>query len=143
MPIRWSIIILPVIGLCWFAAVTYQSAPSDRSYSDVRKHFVWSTFRLDSDPLAWKTACAGQPEPCVTWDPSTIDSSAGSTPLAKVLVVFALPAFLVSLLVVGFAGSHGANQIILFFALTPPLIAAWFYFLDRVVDRIYRRHGNQ
>jgi hypothetical protein len=59
------------------------------------------------------------------------------------LVVFALPVFLVSLLVVGFAGSHGANQIILFFALTPPLIAAWFYFLDRVVDRIYRRHGNQ
>jgi hypothetical protein len=57
----------------------------------------------------------------VTWDPSTIDSSAGSTPLAKVLVVFALPAFLVSLLVVGFAGSHGANQIILFFALTPTL----------------------
>jgi hypothetical protein len=27
------------------------------------KHFVWSTFQLDSDPLAWKTACAGQSEP--------------------------------------------------------------------------------
>jgi hypothetical protein len=79
----------------------------------------------------------------VTWDPSTIDSSAGSTPLAKVLVVFALPAFLVSLLVVGFAGSHGANQIILFFALTPTLIAAWFYFLGRAADRIYRRYRNQ
>jgi hypothetical protein len=142
MPIRWSII-LPVLGLCCFAAVTYQSARRDRDYSDLRKHFVWSTFQLDSDPLAWKTACAGQPEPCVTWDPSTIDSSAGSTPLAKVLVVFALPAFLASLLVVGFAGRHGANQIILFFALTPPLIAAWFYFLGRVVDRIYRRLGRQ
>jgi hypothetical protein len=107
------------------------------------KHFVWSTFQLDSDPLAWKTACAGQSEPCVAWDPSTIDSSAGPTPLAKVFVVFALPAFRLSLLVVGFAGSHGANQIILFFALTPPLIAAWFYFLGRVVDRIYRRHKKQ
>jgi hypothetical protein len=142
MRIRWTVV-LPVLGLCCFVAVTYQSARRNRSYGDLGKHFVWSTFQLDSDPLAWKTACAGQPEPCVTWDPSTIDSSAGSTPLAKVLVVFALPAFLVSLLVVGSAGSHGANQIILFFALTPPLIAAWFYFLDRVVDRIYRRHGNQ
>jgi len=141
MPIRWSIIILPVIGLCWFAAVTYQSAPSDRSYSDVRKHFVWSTFRLDSDPLAWKTACAGQPEPCVTWgDPSMIDSWAKPTPLARFLVLFALPVFLLSLLVVGFAGSHGANQIILFFALTPTLIAVWFYFLGRAADRIYRRY---
>jgi 1,4-dihydroxy-2-naphthoate octaprenyltransferase len=33
MRIRWSII-LPVIGLCWFAAITYQSARRDRGYSD-------------------------------------------------------------------------------------------------------------
>jgi hypothetical protein len=142
MRIRWSII-LPVIGLCWFAAVTYQSARRSRGYSDLGKHFVWSTFQLDSDPLAWKTACAGQTD-CVTWgDPSTMDSWAKPTPLARFLVLFALPAFLLSLLAVGFAGSHGANQIILFFALTPPLIAAWFYFLGRVVDRIYRRHEKQ
>jgi hypothetical protein len=72
-----------------------------------------------------------------------IDSWAKPTPPARFLVLFALPAFVLSLLVVGFAGSHGANQIILFFALTPPLIAAWFYFLGRVVDRIYRHYRNQ
>jgi hypothetical protein len=138
MSIRWSIV-LPVIGLCWFAAVTYQSARRDLGYSDLRKHFVWSTFRLDSDPLAWKNACAGQIESCVVWDPSTIDSWSRPTPLAKFLIVFALPAFLLSLLAVGFAGRHGVNQIIVFFALTPLLIVSWFYFLGRVADRIYRR----
>src|ERR1700684_1994241 len=66
MRIRWSVV-LPVLGLGWFAAVTYQSVRRDRGYSDLRSHLEWATWQLDADPLAWKTACNGQPQPCVTW----------------------------------------------------------------------------
>jgi hypothetical protein len=139
MRIRWSVV-LPVLGLGWFAAVTYQSVRRDRGYSDLRSHLEWATWQLDADPLAWKTACNGQPQPCVTWgSPELRENWSRPTPLARTLVIVALPAFLISLLVVGFAGARGANQIVLFFALAPALSAAWFYFLGRLADRHWRR----
>jgi hypothetical protein len=99
---------------------------------------------LDSDPLNrhHQSPCAKSPEPCVDWDLSDADGwgrvHAGL--LEKVLVVFALPAFLMGSVVVFGLGRIGVSEVTSFMFSMPLLICVWFYCIGLLVDRrAYKR----
>src|SRR5260370_41782616 len=63
MQLRWSVI-LPMVGLILFAAVSYRSMPVNHHEQEApRKYYWWSSLRLDSDPLNENPQLAA---PCAT-----------------------------------------------------------------------------
>jgi hypothetical protein len=108
------------------------------------RYFFWSTIRLDADPLSrhHHSPCAKSQEPCVDWDVSRADGwgRVHARQLEKVLVVSALPAFLISGVVVFGLGRIGTSEVTSFMFSMPLLICVWFYCIDLRVDRrAYRR----
>jgi hypothetical protein len=81
---------------------------------------------LDSDPakkIRWDT----------TWD--LADRWVDRGLLEKVLMISALPAFVLGGFVVGGLGRLGINQVSSFMFVMPVLISAWYYFIGWMFDR--------
>ncbi len=136
MQLRWSLI-LPVIGLILFAAVSYRSMPANHHEPEApRKYYWWSSLRLDSDPQNKNSALEVDNLPNKKVAPGWLD---------RVLVLSALPAFLVDAAVVVGMSKLGIDEVLTFMVSMPVLLFAWFYFSGWLIERwISRRQrpGN-
>lgn len=77
--------------------------------------------------------CPRDPENCTEFDLEYAWIDPG--PLPRLLVLSALPAFVVGAVVVESLGRLGINEVISFMILMPLLICGWFYFLGWFIDR--------
>lgn len=141
MNIRWRLA-LPIIGLMLFGLVSYKSLhKGGRSYhvADSR-YFYWSTLRLDSDPLksppSAQKACVDAARDCIEWQ-TYLAPKPGLA--ASILVLSALPVFLVVAVALKELGKLGVSQVSGFMVLMPLLLAAWYYFLGWLFDRRKRK----
>ncbi|HLJ25553.1 MAG TPA: hypothetical protein VKY85_02475 [Candidatus Angelobacter sp.] len=107
------------------------------------RYFWWSSLRLDSDPLGRHlqrlsnpTAPGSDAEECLRWDPVYRYVDPGW--LTRVLMLSALPAFLLAGVIVYILSRLGISQVLSFMISTPVLMATWYYFLGWLLDR--RRH---
>jgi hypothetical protein len=137
---RWSVI-FPVVGLLLFGAITLYSYRTQRGPS---KYFYWSSIRLDSDPANRRAPttlpCKDGRQECSEWDLTIADRWIDPGILEIVLIVAALPAFIVGGISVAGLGRLGINQVSSFLVLMPILIFMWFHFVGRLVDRLF---GNR
>ena len=138
-----SSVILPVIGLILFAAVTYRSMPLNRHEQDApRRYYWWSSLRLDSDPLNEHPTppgpCRFGTENCESWELRNRSVHPGW--LDRTLIFSALPAFLAGAAVVMGLSKAGRDEVLTFMVSMPVLIFCWYYFLGWLIDRwLYRR----
>lgn len=114
-----------MVGLLLFGAITLYSYQTQRGPS---RYFYWSLIRLDSDPANRQAS---------TWDLTIADRWIDPGILEIVLIVAALPAFIVGGISVAVLGRLGINQVSSFFVLMPILIFMWFHFVGRLVDRLF------
>lgn len=133
----WQIV-LPTIGLLLFAVESYRSIQMNREAHTTRYKY-WSAIKLDTDPLERDqpkfVPCRDDAtEDCSGFEPKVLWVEAGI--IAKALLVSALPAFLVGAGLVGGLAHFGANQVITFTMVMPVLIAAWFFFVGRIIDKL-------
>jgi len=139
MRIRWRFL-LPIIGLLLFAGVTYDSLRVNREAKNTTgRYFWWSNIRLDSDPLNTQPSapCKAGNADCASWDQAYIWVDPGW--LTKLLVLSAFPAFLVEALILGGLRRLGISEVTTFMISMPLLIAAWYYFTGRLLDRWINR----
>jgi hypothetical protein len=141
---RWKLL-FPIVALLVFVGISLHSYRVQReAIAASGRYFFWSTIRLDADPLNWhhQSPCAKSQEPCVDWD---VSDSVGwgrvhAGLLEKVLVVSALPAFLIASLVVFGLGRIGVSEVTSFMFSMPLLICVWFYCIGLLIDRrAYKR----
>ena len=132
---------MPLAGLVLFGVQTYWSIEQDhRQQSETRhylRYFMWSSLKLDRspatiDPPAEPPCNQGQ-ESCVGWDPGEIHRPID--PLAKVVVLTGIPAFLLSALTVGLFSRFGISQVFTFMIGTPIFLTFWYWFLGWLTDR--------
>ena len=129
MQLRWRII-LPALGLVFFALITYDSVQRHHP----GRFFCWSGIRLDSSPgKPREKTCADNTEDCLEFD-TIVDSGL----LAKVLFVLAMPAFFVGSGVVTGLGRIGISEVLTFLLVVPLLIGTWLYVLGWLIDRKWR-----
>jgi len=144
MRMRWRLL-FPIVALLVFIGITLQSYRVQReAIAASGRYIFWSTIRLDSDPLNrhHQSPCANSQQPCVDFDISDADGwgrvRAGLP--EKVLIVSALPAFLIGSLAVFGLGRIGVSEVTSFMFSMPLLICVWFYCVGVLVDlRAYRR----
>jgi hypothetical protein len=137
---RWSVI-LPVVGLLAFSAVTYESFRwSAQGRIHPGRYFFWSSIRLDTDPAGRRPKPAGEVLPCpdgsqdcLEFDPGILWVTPGY--LALALEVAAFPALVAAFMVVVGLGRLGVNQLWTFMLTAPLFIGAWFYLLGWLLDR--------
>jgi hypothetical protein len=141
MHTRWSMI-LPIIGLILFAAVSYKSMPLNEHEQEApRKYYWWSSLRLDSDPLNQSPQL---PAPC-TNDKNCSNGEFPNTKIAprwldRVLIISALPAFLVCATIMVILSKLGLDEVRTFMVSMPILLFAWYYFVGWLIERwSYRR----
>jgi hypothetical protein len=138
-------VFLPVVGLIVFTGISFHSYRVSREGPSVSgRFFLWSTFRLDSDPLNRHSQfnCVPSKEACVGWDVVNVDSWLRPTTLERIFGISALPALIVGLLMTRGLGLIGINEIWSFMFSMPLLIFAWFYSVGSVIDgwRFKRSH---
>jgi len=123
---RWNRI-LPILGLAFFVIVSVQSWRNTRSVHPAR-HFRWSIFLLDSQPLRTGESDVVPPLPKPNWPDS-------------ILRITALPAFILGAIVLAPLSRFGVSEVLAFFTIMPLLIFTWYYFLGSLIDRrILRRN---
>jgi hypothetical protein len=128
---RWSLI-LPAYGLPLFSFISYQSPRAVGNYKKPPgRYFSWSGIFLDTDPNT--KPCGNDVEPCFEFNPQFMDVTLA--PPTRLLLLTALPAFLIGMLLVNGLGKLGCSQLLSFMVLLPLLIWAWFYFLGWLLDR--------
>jgi hypothetical protein len=137
MQLRWSLI-LPVIGLILFAAVSYRSMRVNReTQNEPSKYYWWSSLRLDTDPLDEnpKTLrpCQDGSENCVGWDLRARRVTPGL--LDRLLIFSSLPAFLAGTAIVAGFSKLGVDEVLTFMVCMPILIFCWYYFVGWLIDR--------
>jgi hypothetical protein len=137
MRMRWSLI-LPIAGLILFAAVSYRSMDVNHHEEGApTKYYWWSSLRLDSEPLnknpKLASPCQDKKENCVQWELSYQWVQPGL--LDKLLVVSALPAFLVGAATVIGLSNLGIDEVLTFMVSMPILIFAWYYLVGWLIDR--------
>jgi len=134
MRVRWRFV-LPIIGLLLFTGVTYDSLRMNREVkNESGRYFWWSSIRLDSNPSSRRpsTPCKNEGADC-TEEPIYLWVDAGW--LTKLLLLSALPALLIAKAIVDGLGRLGISEVATFMFFTPLLIAMWFYFVGRLLDR--------
>jgi hypothetical protein len=142
---RWRLI-LPIVGLLLFSGVSLDSLHRRRAYQkDPGRYFYWASVRLDSDPLNQQpqvaTPCKDAENGCVAWDPVSLWVDPGF--LAKMLLVSAIPAFVIGIWFVRILGHHGVNEVLTFMAVMPVLVAVWYYAVGSLIDRwMYKRRQS-
>src|ERR1700740_523442 len=139
MRMRWRLL-FPIIALLIFIGISLHSYRLQReAIAASGRYFLWSTIRLDADPLNrhHQSPCVKSQEPCVDWDVWEADGwgRVHASAMEKVLVVSALPAFLVGSLVVFGLGRIGISEVTSFMFSMPLLICVWFYCIGLLVDR--------
>jgi hypothetical protein len=142
MQLRWSVI-LPMVGLILFAAVSYRSMPVNHHEQEApRKYYWWSSLRLDSDPLNENPQLAA---PCAI---EKQNCSKGEFPnikivpswLDRLLIISALPAFLAGAAIVVVLSKAGLDEVLTFMVCMPILLFVWYYFVGWLIERWgYRR----
>lgn len=143
MRMRWQII-LPLVGLLIFGAVTYLEVQWNRRIHNSTRYFWWSSIRLDKDPLNRHPATI-LAEPCENGDPHCISVDLaymwvepGLLPI--VLILSALPAFAIGSVLVRTLSRLGISQLTTFMSAMPVLIAGWYFLVGWLLDRWrYRR----
>ena len=129
---------LPIVGLTFFAAISYESYRTERrSKGDAGRYFVWSTMQLDSDPLSrhHPSPCLQSSEPCVEWNSAVLDRYGRPGRAEKMFLLSALPAFFASSLLTFGLGNVGVNEIVTFMISMPLLTFGWFHFVGWLIDR--------
>lgn len=135
---RFWRLLLPLIGLVMFGAVTYHAVRRN-SANPTSRYFWWSAVRLDKDPLNTHpkpqtvNPCPDRTADCVTWDPESVWIEPGLLP--SLLIVSALPAFAVGKAIVRVTGHFGISQVPTFMLSMPVLIVGWYYLLGLLIDR--------
>jgi hypothetical protein len=142
---RWRMI-LPIIGLIFFSAVSYHSLRvNQETQRSPSRYFWWSSVRLDSDPANKRihatTLCEDGKENCGNWD--LADRWVDPGLLETFLMLSALPAFVVGRFIVGGLGRLGISQVSSFMFLMPVLIFVWYYFIGWLLDRWIRKRSEQ
>ena len=123
-------VILPIVGLLLFAAVTYRSALANPEAQDVpNKYYWWSSLRLDTDPLNQNS----RPEPAA---PATVNRPGW---LDRFLTISALPAFLIGSGLVIALSKQGVDEVLTFLVAMPILVFGWFYFVGWLFDFLLAR----
>jgi hypothetical protein len=136
---------LPIMGLCLFSWITWSSYETNVHRLQNSRYFWWSSVRLDRDPLK------KHPQPPsgrkvgeadeVGWDPEFIWVEPGIP--ARLLVLIAIPAFLVGSLVVNGLGQLGISQVWSFMIIMPILISGWLFFAGWLMDRWRSKHASR
>lgn len=134
MPVRWRII-LPVVGLLLFAAISVYSVRWNRQLRNPR-YFYWSSIRLDANPQASRDPV---PEPCreanhncIEWEPGVWIDPGWMTQL---LGYSAFPAFILRKPIVHGFARVGVSEVTTFMVSMPILLGAWYYFAGWLLDR--------
>jgi hypothetical protein len=136
MQTRWSMI-LPIIGLILFAAVSYRSMPFNEHEQEVpRKYYWWSSLRLDSDPLNHNpdlaAPCANEKQNCSNGEFPNM--KIGPLWLDRFLIISALPAFLAGAVIVVLLSKLGLDEVRTFMVSMPILLFAWYYFAGWLIE---------
>jgi hypothetical protein len=144
MQTRWSMI-LPIIGLILFAAVSYRSMPLNEHEQEVpRKYYWWSSLRLDSDPLNRNpdlaAPCANEKQNCSNGEFPNM--KIGPLWLDRFLIVSALPAFLFEAVLVVVLSKLGLDEVRTFMVSMPILLFAWYYFAGWLIEWWSVRRGQ-
>jgi len=137
--------ILPIIGLILFAAVSYRSMPLNEHEQEVpRKYYWWSSLRLDSDPLNRNpdlaAPCANEKQNCSNGEFPNM--KIGPLWLDRLLIISALPAFLVGAVIVVILSKLGLDEVCTFMVSMPILLFAWYYFAGWLLERWSSRVGT-
>jgi hypothetical protein len=124
-----------VVGLFFFSTVSFESLKWHPKTPN--QYFWWSSIRLNSDPLnryhAVATPCREAESDCASWDPASLWISPGLA--TDLLILTALPAFVVGMLVVRGLGRMGVSEVWTFMVSMPLLIGAWYYAVGWLIDR--------
>jgi len=146
MRLRWSVI-LPVIGLILFTAVTIRSARlNDHDASHPHKYFWWSSLRLDSDPLNRHPLPEPPDQPCKDgtancseWK-TLPDRWARPGLLDRALVISGFPAFLAGAAIVAICSKQGVDEVLAFMVSMPILLFGWYFLAGWLLEKVlYRR----
>jgi hypothetical protein len=144
MRLRWSVI-LPMIGLILFTAVTYRSMPANEHEQEApRKYYWWSSLRLDSDPLnknpQLAVPCANEKQNCSNGEFPNVKIAPRW--LDRLLIVSALPAFLAGAAIVVVLSKLGLDEVLTFMVSMPILLFVWYYFIGWLIERWSYRRGE-
>jgi hypothetical protein len=136
MRFRWTIIV-PTLGLVLFAAITFNALRWNRAFfATPSQHFWWSGTRLNKNPLNQhpkaprSTPCG---EGCASWDPEYIWVEPGILP--RILVLSALPSFVIGLSIVRGLSHFGISELKSFMVTMPLLVMVWHGFVGWLFDR--------
>jgi hypothetical protein len=142
MNMRWRIL-LPIIGVIAFGAISYSSYRTGRERHQIpSRYFKWSTLPLDSTPLREQSLsdCVASGVPCLAWEQEPTIMS--PTVFERLFILSALPAVAACLTLTFVLGKIGVNEILSFMVSMPFLTAAWFYLVGRLLDRRRSRRIN-
>jgi hypothetical protein len=142
-------LLLPIVGLMLFTTVTYQSVRFNReARRSARRYFYWSSIRLDSDPQS-KHHREMIPSPCIDGTTDCLEWNRGWNYIVKhpglwaqILGWSALPASLVTALIVLGLAKLGLSEILSFMFFAPLLITTWYYLIGSLLDH-WRRKRSQ
>lgn len=129
-----------------FAFGTYESFGLGRNHDIGGRYFQWSFIRLDSDPLnrhsrsVMAVPCKDPSENCMATDPLEVWVEPGW--LARLLMISALPVFLVGIGLVHGLARVGVSEITSFMISMPLLILAWFYFVGWLLDQWRQKRSD-
>lgn len=115
---RW---ILPIVGLALFVVVSVQSWRNSHRVHSAR-HFRWSVFLLNSQPLKTAESDVVPPLPEPSWPDSILRTTA-------------LPIFCLGALIDYPLSRLGISEVLTFLTAMPLLIFAWYYFIGSLIDR--------
>lgn len=136
-------IVLPVIGIALFSAVSLRSVRAYQSAQRIpSKYFWWSSIRLNVDlanRYGFGNASRTEPE---DWDPFFLNTWNATGLMAKLLLTSALPAFAVDSMLVGGFARFGIGEVSTFLVSMPGLIAAWYYFIGWLLERRLRKSSQ-
>jgi hypothetical protein len=144
MEIRFSLI-LPVLGLLLFTAVTLRSAKvNEHDAAHPHKYYWWSSLRLDTDPLnqhpATPPPCGDKEKNCAQDESRTLQVSPNV--LDKTLAISGFPAFLAGAGIVALSSRRGIDEVLAFMVSMPILLFGWYYLVGWLVDwLVARRNG--
>ena len=141
---RPGLFVLPLSGLLFFGLLTCGSYLSNKELHSA-KYFWWSSFELDRDPLNRKSLrlvdCKPDDSTCSEWETVSIWIDPGWP--ARVLIISALPAFVIGRIAVHALGKLGVSELTTFMISVPILMFGWYYLVSWLGFRLYAQLKNR
>lgn len=136
-------IILPALGLLVFTAQTYKEYRAWQTEKPSR-YFWWSSLRLDSDPLNHRPYPIKRADAAESGEATWVLRDRWVDPpyVVTLLIYSGFPAFMITVAIVGVLGRLGISEILSFLVSAPVLLATWYYFVGRLLDRWLRKKGT-